>query len=277
MSGENEQEAFWNEEGGERWVENIERLEAMLTGLSARLLQHAAPKSGERVLDIGCGGGVTSAAIAEATGPEGRVVGADISEVILQVARQRFAHMANLEFATADAGVFPFEAGSYDLITSRFGVMFFPDPDLAFSNINRAGKSGGRMVFACWRGLPENPWMGAPVAAAFSVLTPPEKPEPGAPGPFSLADPERLKQILGGAGFVDVELRAVDELLNLGDLEPALDFMTKMGPAADPLKEAPADVRDEAIAAMRAALEAGKTAEGIVMPGAIWIVEAGIV
>jgi SAM-dependent methyltransferase len=276
MAAENDQEIFWNEEGGARWVENIDRLEAMLSDLSARLIAHAAPRVGEQVLDIGCGGGVTSAAIAAAIGASGAVLGADISEVILNVARQRYAPVANLRFATADAGVFPFEPGCYDLITSRFGVMFFSDPTAAFSNIHRAGKSGGRIVYACWRSLAENPWMAAPVAAAFSVLPAPEKPDPEAPGPFSFADPDRVRRIMGEAGFVDIELTPVDEPLNLGALEQALDFLTKIGPAAEPLKEAPAARRADAIAAMRAAFEEKNSAEGVVMPSASWLVEARI-
>lgn len=276
MAAENDQEVFWNTEGGESWVEHIERLEAMLSDLSAHLIKHAAPRAGEQVLDIGCGGGLTTSAIAEAVGSGGSVLGVDISEVILRVARERFAHMGNLGFTTADAGVFPFDAGVYDLITSRFGVMFFPDPEAAFSNICRAGKSGGRMVFICWRGLQENPWMGAPVAAAFSVLAPPEKPDPGAPGPFSLADPDRVRQIMSSAGFIDIKLSAIDEPVNLGALEAALDFMTMMGPAAEPLKEAPAAQRADAIAAMRAALEEKNTSDGVVMPSAVWQVEAAI-
>jgi SAM-dependent methyltransferase len=276
MATQNDQEVFWNTEGGERWVESIDRLEGMLSTLSARLIEQAAPRAGERVLDIGCGGGITSSAIAAAVGADGEVLGADISEVILDVARKRFTDLANLGFTTADAGVFPFDAGRYDLITSRFGVMFFPDPETAFSNIYKAGKSGGRMVFLCWRGLPENPWMGAPVAAAFSVLPAPEKPDPGAPGPFSLADPDRVRRIMDSAGFVDVELTAIDEPLNVGTVDAALDFMTKMGPAAEPLKDAPPDQRAAAIAAMRAALEQGETADGVVMPSAVWLVEARI-
>lgn len=276
MPEENQQEAYWNEEGGECWVENIDRLEAMLSDLSARLIAHAAPTTGEQVLDIGCGGGVTSAALAEATGPTGKVLGADISAVILKVARERYTDVTNLEFATADAGVFPFDAGRYDLIASRFGIMFFPDPEAAFTNIRRAGKSGGRIVFACWRGVEENPWMGAPVAAAFSVLPRPEKPDPEAPGPFSLADPSRVQRILSAAGFSDVEVTAVDERLNLGDIEPALDFLTKVGPAAEPLKEAAPAERAEAIAAMRAALDKGNTPKGVVMPSAIWLVRGRI-
>lgn len=276
MTAETEEERYWNEEGGERWVEHIERLEAMLTPLSARLIAGAAPGIGEHVLDIGCGGGVTSAASASAVGTSGNVVGADISAVILEVARARYADMKNLEFATADAGTFAFESGRFDLITSRFGVMFFPDPSAAFGNLYRAGKPGGRMVFVCWRPLKENPWMGAPVAAAFSVLTPPEKPDPFAPGPFSLADADRVREIMSGAGFHDITLTPIDEPLNLGELDAALDFHAKMGPAAEPLSEAPADKRAEAISAMRAALAANETPDGVVMPSAVWLVEARI-
>jgi len=276
MATNNDQEEYWNTVGGERWVENIERLESMLSSLSARLIERAAPRSGEQVLDIGCGGGITSSAIAAAVGVGGKVLGADISEVILKVARKRFAAIANLEFTTADAGVFPFEAGLYNLITSRFGVMFFPDPQAAFSNLNRAGASGGRMVFICWRALQENPWMGVPVAAAFSVLPRPEKPDPEAPGPFSLADPDRVRQIMAGAGFVDIELTAIDESLNLGALDGALEFLTKMGPAAESLREAPATQRTHAIAAMRAAMEEKNTPAGVIMQSGVWLVEARI-
>ena len=276
MRDENPEAAYWNETGGERWVENIDRLESMLQVMNAHLLERAAPRRGERVLDIGCGGGVTSAAFAAAVGADGHVDGADISTVILDVARQRYADRRNLEFTTADAGVYPFEPGTYDLITSRFGVMFFPEPITAFANLLRAAKPGGRLVFMCWRALPENPWMGAPAAAAFTILPRPEKPDPDAPGPFSLADPEKVERILREAGFRDITLTPIDETLNLGELAPALDFMTKMGPTAEPLKEASPAEREAAIAAMRAAMEPHVTRDGLLMPAATWLVEATI-
>lgn len=276
MPDENPEAAYWNETGGERWVENIDRLESMLQGMSEHLLERAAPRHRERVLDIGCGGGVTSAAFAAAVGDGGHVDGADISAVILDVARKRYSHCRNLEFITADAGVHAFEPGTYDLITSRFGVMFFPDPTRAFANLHRAGRSGGRLVFMCWRSLPENPWMGEPVAAAFTVLPRPEKADPDAPGPFSLADPGKVERILGNAGFRAIALSPIDENLNLGELAPALDFMTKMGPAAEPFQNAsPAD-RDAAIAAMRAVMTQRVTQDGLIMPAATWLVEATI-
>lgn len=276
MRDENPEAAYWNETGGERWVENIDRLETMLAVMNRHLLERAAPQTGERVLDIGCGGGVTSAAFADAVGGAGHVDGADISAVILEVARKRYAERTNLEFITADAGVYAFEPASCDLITSRFGVMFFPAPVRAFANLRRAARPGGRLVFLCWRSLPENPWMGVPAAAAFSVLPRPEKPDPDAPGPFSLADPEKVERILREAGFHDITLSPVDAMLNLGEFSAALDFMTKMGPTAEPLKEAEPELRETAIAAMRAAMEPHVTAQGLIMPAATWLVEARI-
>ncbi|MFT4582479.1 MAG: SAM-dependent methyltransferase [Gammaproteobacteria bacterium] len=276
MSKNNDQEEFWNADGGKRWVEDIDRLESMLSGLSDKLISSVAAKEGESALDVGCGGGITSAAIASAVGAKGSVLGVDISEVILNVARTRFGKVGNLTFATADAAEFPFEANQYDVITSRFGVMFFPQPDVAFSNLRRAGKSDARMVFICWRALAENPWMGAPAAAAFTTLTPPEKPAPGTPGPFSLADPQHVKQLMGAAGFIDIKLSPIDEKLNLGKVDDALGFMTKLGPAAQPLREATEDQRQVAIAAMRGVLESNSTDEGVLMSGAVWLVEAKI-
>ncbi len=270
----NEQDDFWNEEGGERWVENIDRLENMISNLSDHLLAHAAPSAGENVLDIGCGGGITSAALAAAVGSSGEVLGADISEVILKVARYRFENVGNLKFTTANAEVFPFVPQSYDLITSRFGVMFFASPEAAFRNIHQAAKPGGRMVYLCWRTLAENPWMGAPAAAAFTILPPPEKPEPGTPGPFSLADSKITTQIMADAGFRDIKFTPVDEPVNLGALEPVLQFMTTMGPAAEPLKSASNADREAALAAMQATLEQHNTEDGVIMPSAIWVVEA---
>lgn len=271
-----EKDEFWNKEGGERWVEHIDRLEAMISGLSKHLQVHAAAQPGEEVLDIGCGGGVTSVALAQAVGSSGHVLGADISEVILKVARERYAGVANLEFKTADAEVFPFEPQRFDVITSRFGVMFFADPQAAFSNIHRAGKSGSRMVFMCWRTLKENPWMGAPAAAAFTILTPPEKPEPGTPGPFSLEDTDRVTKIMSTAGFTDIKFTAIDELVNLGELEAVLQFMATMGPATEPLKAASESDRAAAISTMRACLAKHNTPEGVIMPSATWVVEAQI-
>ena len=276
MTRKHDEAEFWNTEGGERWVEHIDRLEKMLAPVSTQLLAHAAPTGGEHVLDIGCGGGATSAEIAQRVQPGGSVLGADVSEVILTVARQRYAGIDKLSFETADAGTYSFDAQHFDLMTSRFGVMFFPDPEAAFKNICRAGKRGGRIVFACWRGLAENPWMGLPVGAAFKILTPPPKPEPGAPGPFSLADPDRVRYLLENAGFTAISLTQHDESFNLGEVDAALAFMTKLGPAAEPLRDASDAEREAAIAAMRACFSEHVDGQNVLMPGSIWIVSGRV-
>ena len=118
-----EQEEFWNQIGGERWIANITLVESMLEPLSEQLLSAVAPKSAERILDIGCGGGPTSAGYAEAVGTDGEVLGVDISSVILDFARERFAHVSQLRFETADAGQHPLPPAHFDVVTSRFGVM----------------------------------------------------------------------------------------------------------------------------------------------------------
>lgn len=274
MAADNDQGVYWNEEGGARWVANIERVERMLTGFADAVIADLAPRDGERVLDIGCGGGLTSAAIAEAVGEQGSVLGVDVSRVILDVARERFAGRPNLQFELSDAATHPFTPAGFDAITSRFGVMFFHDPDAAFTNIRRAARDGARMSFICWRTLDENHWMSVPARAAFSVLTPPEKPDPEAPGPFSFASEARVRRILGNAGFTDIALGPWDQKVCLGSVDEALDWLTSMGPAATPIAEAEATQAAAAVAAMREALAANATDAGVLLDGAAWLVSA---
>ena len=269
-----EQVSYWNDEGGARWVRHIDGVEAMIEPLSARLLERLSPAAGEHVLDVGCGGGITSDAIAQAVGAGGSVTGLDVSKVILEVARQRYAGRANLEFLLADASAHDFAPGVYDVLTSRFGVMFFHDPHSAFANLRRALKPGARLCFLCWRRLDENPWMGLTAAAAFTVLPPPAKPQPGAPGPFSFANGERVTDILSSAGFEDIEFEAVDRPVNMGTVDEALAWLTHMGPAAQPLREASEHERGAALAAMRKALGEVATNGRVALNGATWVVSA---
>lgn len=270
----NEQAAYWNEEGGARWVRHIDGVEAMLEPLNARLLECVAARAGERVLDVGCGGGITSAALARAVGERGHVTGLDVSKVILDVARARYASLPNLEFLLADAGTHAFAPASVELLTSRFGVMFFPDPHAAFANLRRALAPAARLCFLCWRRLDENPWMGLAAAAAFTVLPPPPRPEPGAPGPFSFAKRERVIDILSAAGFAGIEFEAVDRDIDLGSLDEAMAWLTNMGPAAQPLRDANEDHRAQALDAMREALGNEERNGRVVLNGATWVVKA---
>ncbi len=267
-----DQAAYWNEEGGRRWVANIARVERMLQPLADELLALAAPAPGERALDVGCGGGLTSAAFARAVEPAGAVLGLDVSAVILDVARERFKDMPNLEFALGDAATMAL--ADFHLVTSRFGVMFFPEPIPAFRNLRRALRDDGRLAFICWRSLDENPWMAVPTRAAFTVLPRPEPTLPGAPGPFAFADGDRLRGILEQAGFAAVSIDPLDRMLDLGAPEEALEQMTRMGPAAAAFTAATPGEQHAAAEAIRAALAAHVVDGTVRMPSGTWLVRA---
>ena len=270
-----DQATYWNEQGGEKWVQNLDHIDRMIGGFNSHLFSAAAPRSGEKVLDVGCGGGTTGAALAQLVGTGGQVVGVDISAVILEAARIRQAEVGNLRLELGDAASFEFEPGYFDLITSRFGVMFFDAPTKAFGNLRAALKPDGRITFICWRALAENPWMAAPAEAAFEILPRPEPPDPHAPGPFSLADPDKLTTLLETAGFNAVRIDPIEEVLNLGPPEGALDFLKRMGPAATPLQEASEADAQAAINAIEAVLSSFLRDGEVYMPGAVWLVSAG--
>ncbi|MBI2801542.1 MAG: class I SAM-dependent methyltransferase [Gammaproteobacteria bacterium] len=269
-----DQATYWNDEGGRRWVANIERVERMLQPLSQRLLEAAAASPGERVIDVGCGGGVTSAALAQAVGAQGAVLGLDVSAVILDVARQRYGNVANLKFVLGDAANMPLSSKAYDLIASRFGVMFFPDPTAAFHHLRAALAPRGRLVFICWRALEQNPWMAIPTQAAFEVLPRPEPPAPHAPGPFAFADAERLRGLLESAGFSAIEITAVDESVALGSLDEAVQQMIRMGPAAAAFTAADKATQNEVVAAVERGLAPFVSAGRIRLQSATWLVQA---
>jgi ubiquinone/menaquinone biosynthesis C-methylase UbiE len=270
-----EAQLYWNEEGGNKWADNIDFVESILVPMSNTLLEKIAAKNNDAVLDVGCGGGLTSIKLAEQVGEAGSVLGVDVSEPILAIAVKRGAGISNLEFQHADAATAKLGENKFDIITSRFGVMFFDDPIIAFTNLHRALKSKGKLVFLCWRSVPENPWLGEPAAAAFEILTPPaEKPDPTAPGPFSLADPEHLKNILQSAGFTNINLEPVDKAMPLGHVDDAVSFLLKLGPAADAVKEASEEEEVAVTAAIRKVLEKYNTTDGVVAPAATWIATA---
>ena len=154
---------YWNELSGARWVAMNDVIDAQISPLGEVAMLRAAVAPGERVLDIGCGCGQTSLQLAERVGQDGRVLGLDISAVMLERARERAeqAGLANLEFRNADAQTEPF-AGAFDLLFSRFGVMFFASPEAAFSNLRSAVRPGGRLTCLTWQGLGANPWMQVP-------------------------------------------------------------------------------------------------------------------
>ena len=268
-------ESYWKEEGGEKWVEYIDETEATLQEFNKKLLEATDINLGDTVLDIGCGGASNSMELARRVGETGTVTGVDISAPILVVASKRTENISNLQLIEADAASLQLEAGHYDLLFSRFGVMFFSDPVTAFKNFQQALSEGGKMVFLCWRSLQENSWMGVPVKAVVDIV-PPEgpPPDPTMPGPFSLYDKNRIQSILTAAGFTKIDIDPVDIEMNLGPLDKAVDYFTRMGPAVALLAEATEDQKQRAVASMENAMQHYISSGNYLAPAAAWIVTA---
>jgi SAM-dependent methyltransferase len=203
-------------------------------------MDRLAPAPGETLLDVGCGCGDTSLELARRVGAEGEVLGLDISAPMLDVARRRAKEdgARGLEFREADAQTAALPGGR-DAVFSRFGVMFFADPVAAFRNLRRALRPGGRLVFVCWRPLAENLWMRLPAETAAGLVPPAPPPEPGAPGPFAFADPDRVRRILAEAGFAGIEITPHDEAIGGLDLEGTVEMSFRVGPLGAILRERP--------------------------------------
>lgn len=264
---------YWNGPTGEKWAKLQERIDRNLANITAALLPFAAPRPGERALDIGCGCGTATLMLREAVGPDGATAGIDISRPMLDVARARAqAANADVAFVEADASAYDFQPVN-DLVFSRFGVMFFADPAAAFANIRKALAPGGRLTFVCWRPLPENVWAAAPFAAARDLLPPQEPVDPHAPGPFALADGERTNSILSGAGFRDLHLRKLDTTMSMGaDIEEAAFTALEIGPLARAAAELDEPTREKIRARVKTALASYATPAGITPPAACWLV-----
>jgi SAM-dependent methyltransferase len=275
-SGPNaEQIKYWNEVSGPKWVALNQFVDAQLSLLGLQAMDRAGVRVGERVLDIGCGCGDTTLELARRVGPAGAVLGIDISTLMLERARARAEGFRHVHFENADAQTFQFPPQSFDLVFSRFGVMFFAHPEEAFANLRAALRHGGRLTFICWRAIQQNPWMLVPLMAAAEHITLPAPPAPDAPGPFSLADDNRVRRILSGAGFADVAIEELNDTLAVGggmELDQTVDLLLQIGPLGAALREAGAAKRSLVALAVREAVAPFATPAGIRMPAAAWIV-----
>lgn len=255
------------------WAEIREPLERQLAPLGRRAVAALAPRPGERVLDIGCGGGETALDLARAVAPDGTVVGIDRSAAVLAFAQRAADGCARVRFVHADAQSFRFEPAAFDAAFSRFGVMFFADPTAAFLNIRRSLKPTGRLAFVCWRALAENPLDLLPLRAAAAHVPPQPPHDPDAPGPFAFANPARVRGILERAGFGEIAITAHDEPVGSGDLETMLAVCSRVGALGKILRENP-EIRAAALPAVRAALAAHDGPDGVRLNAATWVVTA---
>jgi SAM-dependent methyltransferase len=265
--------AYWNGPGGERWATIWPLLDRAEAAITSAILELAAPREGERVLDVGCGTGTTTLALRERVGAGGAVTGIDVSGPMLAVARAR-ASGTGVLFVEADAATHAFRP-EHDLLFSRFGVMFFADPRLAFENLRRAAAPGGRLAFVCWRTADDNAWARAPLDAAGALMPGVELPPPHAPGPFAFVDRERVRGFLGGAGWREVAIERRDQVMYLGETaEAAAVTALRIGPVARSVAGLDEDTRGRLRDRLAGALAAYATPAGVALPASCWLVSA---
>ncbi|MFD5826296.1 class I SAM-dependent methyltransferase [Lentzea sp. NPDC060358] len=260
-----EQAAFWNT-AGHGWAHVQDVVARVLRPYQDLLVEAATRRPRERVLDVGCGTGGTTRAIAEATGA--RCVGIDISESMLAAAREH----GQAEFLRADAQVHSFDR-TFDLVVSRFGVMFFDDPVAAFANLRRATAAGGELCFITWRTAGENPFMTTASRVAASLLPDAPAPDPDGPGPFSFAVPQRTREILEGGGWTGVEIEAQDRTCTMPE-ELLTPYLSNMGPVARALRAAPEAERGPLLESVLGEFREFVRDGEVHIPGGVWRVTA---
>lgn len=268
-----EQIAEWNGVLGQRWVAMQQQIDRVVAPFGEAALKAAAPRTGERVIDIGCGCGDTSIALARMVGPSGSVIGIDVSQPMLAVANSRQAEFSQLAFREGDASQARLPA-NIDLLFSRFGVMFFSQPAGAFRHLRKALRTGGRCVFVCWRAPRDNPWAMAPLSAAREAMNiTPAPTDRDAPGPFAFADGERLRAILSSAGFSAIGVQRFDAAIFLGATpRAAAEAVVQMGPVARLVREVGAEHLPVIVDAVERVLTPLASADGQVrLNGSSWI------
>ena len=257
-AGNVEQSEFW-ERRARDWIAGTSYTDIVTGPFGADAMARLEPAPGQRVIDIGCGTGVTTVELAQRVAPGGEAIGVDISPtlVVASTATAASAGVDNISFRVADAQVERLGDCDVDAVYSRLGVMFFADPVAAFANIRGALRPDGVLAFACWQSVFDNEWMLVPGGAAMSVTgTPLPMPGPGEPGPFSLADADHLASILANAGFQHVEITSAVHPISLPEaqLDTLASSSQQVGAVREVLKNADAETAARIEAAIRDAL-----------------------
>jgi SAM-dependent methyltransferase len=269
-----EQYTAWNGESGQRWIADADRRDRVMAPIAGALLDAARLCPGDRVLDIGCGCGATTLAAALAVAPSGKAHGLDLSAPMLAVARRRAEALGltNVSLIQADAQTHELSAGSFDAAISRFGTMFFADPEAAFANLARALLPGGRLCIATWQALAANEWLAVP---GTLLLRYGSLPETTGPGMFAQSDPAVITATLAAGGFTAVDVRPMAVPLNLGaDPDEAADYLASTGPGRAALESVAEHDKPAALEALRAVLSAHQTPRGVELGAAVWITTA---
>lgn len=272
------QREYWDCVAGPRWVGLGGFVERRVRAVNDLLLARSQAATGEKALEIGCGTGAFTVPLAQAVGASGEVTGADISEAMLAGARRRIAEsgLRNISLVQADAQVHAFPPSRFDLVVSRFGVMFFADPAVAFRNLLGAARPGGRLCFVCWAGLEDNPHWLVSYEVVLRHLGPPAPKPPRAPGPMAYAEPDYVRGFLTGAGFADIEIRRESPTIHGSSPDEEAQHALIMGPSGRLIDEKHPDeatrqaIRKEIEAAYAARLRDGR----IELPASVFVVTA---
>ena len=270
---------FWNGNGGKNWISRETRLESSLKVFGQQAIDAGGISPGQRILDIGFGCGETTIELAQKVGPQGRVHGVDISVAMVEAAETKAVKSgtSNVSFECSDAQTKTFPADHYDLVFSRFGVMFFDDPIGAFKNIYTSLKPGGRLAFICWAPRDQNAWVGLPLQVVAKHLSLPAPPAIDEPGPFSLSEGPRVSGILGAAGFANISVEPFQTPFVLGgDVDEALSFLMQLAPSGSAINNAEADeeTRVQIALDMAELLKSHESDKGVCMSAAALLVTA---
>lgn len=271
---DDEQTKLWNGTAGRAWVEMQALLDQTLKPLEDRLVEAVAARSEGQVLDVGCGTGSTTLAVARLFGTKGRSVGIDLSEPMIALARARAERERSpASFIRGNAQSHVFEPTSFDTIISRFGVMFFDDPAAAFANLRRAARDDAELQCIVWRGAADNPFMMTAERAAAPLLPDLPARRPNAPGQFAFADRQRVEAILNESGWSGIDIQPADMVCTFAEAD-LIRYFTSLGPVGMILQEADARTRAQVIDTVRAAFDPYVFGAEVRYTAACWIVVA---
>ncbi|MBB4220005.1 class I SAM-dependent methyltransferase [Variovorax guangxiensis] len=268
-----EQARLWNGPAGNAWVDAQQTLDQLFRPLEKLLVETACAAPASRVLDVGCGTGGTTLAIARAVGGGAECTGIDISQPMIAAARIRAGREGiPARFVCANAQTHAFEPASFDSIVSRLGVMFFDDPVRAFANLRHAAKDGAGLSFVAWRSAAENPFMTTAERAAAPLLPNLPPRVPGAPGQFAFADRERVQAVLEESGWHCIDIRPVDLHCTMPEKD-LIGYLSRLGPVGIALLQADEETRARVIHTVRAAFEAYVHGDEVRLTAACWLVK----